>query len=106
MRQIKFKVGNLYNYNYGDHSNLVVLCTGTSCGYGEFALVGIEGSFNAKQTPYAMLTIKALCKGISFLIKTNINSDNEGSYEYEYVNLEDGMLCATEEALFEDKCEF
>ncbi len=105
MRQIKFEVGHLYNYNYGDLGNLVVLCKGTSCGYGEFVLVGIEGSFNTKQTPYAMLTIKALCSGISFLIKTNTNVDNFGSYEYDYIDLYDGMLCATEEALFEDKCE-
>lgn len=105
MRQVKFKVGHLYNYNYGDRGNLIVLCKGNSCGYGEFGLVSVEGNFNAKDSPYAMLTIKALCKDISYLIKTSTNFDNEGSYEYEYVALEDGMLCATEEALFMDRCE-
>ena len=97
MRQFKFKVGSRYNYNYGDNMNLTVLCEEISCGYGEFSLVGVEGNFNAKDTPYAMLNIKALCKGISFLIKTSVNFDQEGGYEYEYVDLEDGMLCATEE---------
>ena len=97
MRQFKFKVVSRYNYNYGDNMNLTVLCKGVSCGYGEFSLVGIEGNFNAKDTPYAMLNIKALCKGISFLIKTSTNFDLEGAYEYEYVSLEDGLLCATEE---------
>ena len=97
MRQIKFEVGKCYYYDYGDLGRLTVLCKGTSCGYGEFALVGVNGNFNAKDTPYAMLTIKSLCKGISFLIKTSINFDNDGSYEYEYVCLEDGLLCANEE---------
>ena len=97
MRKIKFKVGSRYNYNYGDNMNLTVLCKGVSCGYGEFSLVGIEGNFNAKDTPYAMLNIKALSKGISFLIKTSTNFDDEGAYDYEFVYLEDGMLCATEE---------
>ena len=97
MRQFKFKVGSRYNYNYGDNMNLTVLCKGVSCGYGEFSLVGIEGNFNAKDTPYAMLNIKALSKGISFLIKTSVNFDNEGGYEYEFVYFEDGMLCSTEE---------
>ena len=98
MRKIKFTVGSRYNYNYGDNMNLTVLCKGVSCGYGEFSLVGIEGKFNSEETPYAMLNIKVLNKGISFLIKTSVNFDKEGSYEYEYVDLEDGMLCATEEA--------
>ena len=97
MRKIKFTVGRCYNYNYGDNMNLTVLCKGVSCGYGEFSLVGIEGKFNAKETPYAMLNIKALNNGISFLIKTSTNFDKEGTYEYEYVYFEDGMLCATEE---------
>ena len=98
MRKIKFTVGSRYNYNYGDNMNLTVLCKGVSCGYGEFSLVGIEGKFNCEETPYAMLNIKVLNKGISFLIKTSVNFDKEGSYEYEYVDLEDGMLCSTEEA--------
>lgn len=97
MRKIKFETGKCYNYDYGDLGKLTVLCKGNSCGYGEFALVGVEGKFDAKRTPYAMLTIKSLCKDISFLIKTSINFDNDDSYEYEYVCLEDGMLCATEE---------
>ena len=97
MRQFKFKVGSRYNYNYGDNMNLIVLCKGFSCGYWEFSLVGIEGNFNCEDTPYAMLNIKALSEGISVLIKTSTNFDQEGSYEYEYVDLEDGMLCATEE---------
>lgn len=98
MRKIKFTVGSRYNYNYGDNMNLTVLCKGVSCGYGEFSLVGIEGKFNNEETPYAMLNIKVLNKGISFLIKTSVNFDQEGAYDYEYVDLEDGMLCATEEA--------
>lgn len=97
MIKIKFKVGSCYNYNYGDNRNLTVLCKGVSCGYGEFSLVGVEGNFNAKDTPYAMLNIKALSEGISVLIKTSTNFDQEGAYEYEYVSLEDGLLCATEE---------
>lgn len=97
MRKINFKVGSRYNYNYGDNMNLTVLCKGVSCGYGEFSLVGIEGKFNCEETPYAMLNIKALNKGISFLIKTSINFDKDGGYEYEYISLEDGLLCATEE---------
>ena len=97
MRQFKFKVGSCYNYNYGDNMNLTVLCKGVSCGYGEFSLVGIEGNFNCEDTPYAMLNIKALSNGISVLIKTSTNFDQEGAYEYEYVSLEDGLLCATEE---------
>lgn len=103
MRKIKFKVGSRYNYNYGDNMNLTVLCKKISCsygkfsGYGEFSLVGIEGNFNDKDTPYAMLNIRALSKGISFLIKTSTNFDKEGAYDYEFVYLEDGMLCATEE---------
>ena len=44
-----------------------------------------------------MLNIKALSKGIKFLIKTSTNFDKEGAYDYEFVYLEDGMLCATEE---------
>ena len=97
MRKIKFTVGSRYNYNYGDNMNLTVLCKGVSCGYGEFSLVGIEGNFNCEDTPYAMLNIKALSKDISFLIKTSTNFDQEGAYEYEFVYLEDGMLCSTEE---------
>ena len=97
MRKIKFTVGSRYNYNYGDNMNLIVLCKGVSCGYGEFSLVGIEGKFNCEETPYAMLNIKVLNKGISFLIETSINFDKDGGYEYEYVDLEDGMLCSTEE---------
>ena len=97
MRQFKFKVGSCYNYNYGDNMNLTVLCKGFSCGYWEFILVGIEGKFNCEDTPYAMLNIKALSNGISFLIKTSTNFDKDGGYEYEYVSLEDGLLCATEE---------
>ena len=97
MRQFKFKVGSRYNYNYGDNMNLTVLCKGFSCGYWEFSLVGIEGNFNCEDTPYAMLNIKALSEGISVLIKTSTNFDKDGSYEYEYVSLEDGLLCATEE---------
>lgn len=97
MRQIKFKVGSRYNYNYGDNMNLTVLCEGISEGYGEFSLVDMEGNFNFKDTPYAMLNIRSLSKGASLLIKTSTNFDQEGSYEYEYVCLEDGMLCATEE---------
>lgn len=98
MRQIKFKVGSRYNYNYGDNMNLTVLCEGISDGYGEFSLVDMEGNFNFKDTPYAMLNIRSLSKGVSILIKTSTNFDQEGAYEYEYVYLEDGMLCATEEA--------
>ena len=97
MVKIKFKVGSRYSYNYGDNMNLTVLCKGVSCGYGEFSLVGIEGKFNREETPYAMLNIQVLNKGISFLIKTSTNFDQEGTYEYEFVYLEDGMLCATEE---------
>ena len=97
MRQIKFKVGSRYNYNYGDNMNLTVLCEGISDGYGEFSLVDMEGNFNFKDTPYAMLNIQVLNKGISFLIKTSTNFDQEGAYDYEFVYLEDGMLCATEE---------
>ena len=97
MRQFKFKVGSHYNYNYGDNMNLTVLCKGFSCGYWEFSLVGIEGNFNCEDTPYAMLNIKALSEGISVLIKTSTNFDKDGAYEYEFVYLEDGMLCATEE---------
>ena len=97
MRKIKFTVGSCYNYNYGDNRNLTILCKGISCGYGEFSLVGIEGNFNTKDTRYAMLNIKALSKGFSFLIKTSVNFDDEGEYEYEFVCLEDGMLCSTEE---------
>ena len=97
MRQFKFKVGSRYNYNYGDNMNLTVLCKGVSCGYGEFSLVAIEGNFNCKDTPYAMLNIKTLSEGISVIIKTSTNFDQEGAYEYEYVSLEDGLLCATEE---------
>ena len=95
MRQIKFKVGSQYIYDYGDNMKLTILCTKISCGYGEFSLVGINGNF--ENMPYAMLNIKALCKDISLFIKTSINFDKDGSYEYEYVCLEDGMLCATEE---------
>ena len=98
MRRIKFTVGSRYNYNYGDIGNLTVLCKGVSCGYGEFSLVGSEGKFNREETPYAMLNIQVLNKGISFPIKTSVNFDDEGEYEYEFVYLEDGMLCATEEA--------
>lgn len=97
MRKIKFKVGSRYNYNYGDNMNLTVLCEGISEGYGEFSLVDMEGNFNFKDTPYAMLNIRSLSNGASLLIKTSINFDQEDSYEYEYVCLEDGMLCATEE---------
>ena len=97
MRQFKFKVGSRYNYNYGDNMNLTVLCKGFICGYWEFSLVGIEGNFNCEDTPYAMLNIKALSEGISVLIKTSTNFDQEGAYEYEYISLEDGLLCATEE---------
>ena len=97
MRKIKFKVGSCYNYNYGNNMNLTVLCKGVSCGYGEFSLVAIEGNFNCKDTPYAMLNIKELSKGVNLLIKTSINFDKDGGYEYEYVSLEDGLLCATEE---------
>lgn len=97
MRKIKFKVGSRYNYNYGDNMNLTVLCKKISCDYGKFSLVGIEGNFNDKDTPYAMLNITALCRGISFRIKTSTNFDEKGAYEYEFVYLEDGMLCATEE---------
>ena len=97
MRKFKFTVGSRYNYNYGDNMNLTVLCERISDGYGEFSLVGIQGNFNCEDTPYAMLNIKALNKGISFLIKTSTNFDQEGAYEYEFVYLEDGMLCATEE---------
>ena len=97
MRKITFKVGSRYNYNYGDNMNLTVLCKKISCGYGEFSLVDIEGNFNDKDTPYAMLNIRALSKGTSLLIKTSTNFDNEGGYDYEFVYLEDGMLCATEE---------
>ena len=97
MREIKFKVGSQYNYEYDDDTKLTILCTKISCGYGEFSLVAIEGNFNTKDMRYAMLTIKSLCKDISFPIKTSINFDDDGSYEYEYVCLEDGMLCATEE---------
>ena len=97
MRQIKFKVGSCYNYNYGNNGSLTVLCKGFSCGYWEFSLVGIEGKFNREETPYAMLNIKALSNGISFLVKTSINFDKDGAYEYEYISLEDGLLCATEE---------
>ena len=98
MRKISFKVGSRYNYNYGDNMNLTVLCKGTSCGYAEFELVAIEGNFNFEDMPYAMLNIKALSKGVSFLIKTSTNFDQEGTYEYEFVYLADGMLCSTEEA--------
>ena len=98
MRKIKFKVGSRYNYNYGDNMNLTVLCEGISDGYGEFSLVDMEGNFNFKDTPYAMLNIRSLSKGASFIIKTSTNFDQEGAYEYEFVYLEDGMLCATEEA--------
>ena len=97
MRKIKFTVGSRYNYNYGDNMNLTVLCEEISDGYGEFSLVDMEGNFNFKDTPYAMLNIRALSKGASFIIKTSTNFDQEGAYEYEYVSLEDGMLCATEE---------
>ena len=97
MRQIKFKVGSRYNYNYGDNMNLTVLCEGISDGYGEFSLVDMEGNFNFKDTPYAMLNIRSLSKGASLLIKTSTNFDQEGAYEYEFVYLEDGMLCAIEE---------
>lgn len=97
MKKIKFKVGSRYNYNYGDNRNLTVLCKEISCGYAEFSLVGIEGNFNDKDTRYAMLNIKALSKGIKFFIKTSTNFDEEGAYDYEFVYLEDGMLCATEE---------
>lgn len=97
MRKIKFKVGSRYNYNYGDNMNLTVLCEGISDGYGEFSLVDMEGNFNFKDTPYAMLNIRSLSKGVSLLIKTSTNFDQEGAYEYEFVYLEDGMLCATEE---------
>ena len=97
MRQFKFKVGSCYNYNYGDNMNLTVLCKSFTLGYWEFELVGIEGNFNREDTPYAMLNIKKLSEGVSLLIKTSTNFDQEGSYEYEYVCLEDGMLCATEE---------
>ena len=103
MRKIKFKVGSRYNYNYGDNMNLTVLCKKISCscdkfsGYGEFSLVGIEGNFNDKDTHYAMLNIRALSKGTSLLIKTSTNFNEEGAYDYEFVYLEDGMLCATEE---------
>lgn len=97
MRKIKFKVGSRYNYNYGDNRNLIVSCKDVSCGYGEFSLVGIEGNFNCEDMPYAMLNIKALSKGINFLVKTSTNFDQEGVYDYEFVYLEDGMLCATEE---------
>ena len=44
-----------------------------------------------------MLNIKALSNGVSLLIKTSTNFDQEGAYEYEFVYLEDGMLCSTEE---------
>lgn len=98
MRKIKFTVGSRYNYNYGDNMNLTVLCEGISDGYGEFSLVDMEGNFNFKDTPYAMLNIRTLSKGSSFIIKTSTNFDQEGAYEYEFVYLEDGMLCATEEA--------
>ena len=97
MRKIKFKVGGRYNYNYGDNMNLTVLCEGISGGYGEFSLVDMEGNFNFKDTPYAMLNIRSLSKGASLIIKTSVNFDQEGGYEYEFVYLEDGMLCATEE---------
>ena len=97
MREIKFTVGSHYNYNYGHNMNLTVMRKEINCGYGEFSLVGIEGNFNYKNAPYAMLNIKALCNDISLPIKTSINFDKDGSYEYEYVYLEDGMLCATEE---------
>ena len=97
MRQIKFKVGSRYNYNYGDNMNFTVLCKGINGNYGEFLLVGIEGKFSREETPYAMLNIQVLNKGIGFLIKTSTNFDQEGAYEYEFVYLEDGMLCATEE---------
>ena len=97
MREIKFKVGSQYNYEYCDNMKLTVLCTKISRGYGEFSLVAIEGNFNSKDMPYAMLTIKTLCKDISLPIKTSINFDEDGSYEYEFVYLEDGMLCSIEE---------
>ena len=97
MRKIKFTVGRCYNYNYGDNMNLTVLCEEISGSYGEFSLVNMEGNFNFKDTPYAMLNIRALSKGASFIIKTSTNFDQEGAYEYEFVYLEDGMLCATEE---------
>ena len=97
MRRIKFTVGSRYNYNYGDNMNLTVLCEGISDGYGEFSLVDMNGNFNFKDTPYAMLNIRSLSKGASLLIKTSNNFDQEGAYEYEFVYLEDGMLCATEE---------
>ena len=97
MRKFKFKVGSCYNYSYGDNMNLTVLCKGFSLGYWEFSLVGIQGNFNCEDTPYAMLNIKKLSEGISVLIKTSTNFDKDGAYEYEYVSLEDGILCATEE---------
>ena len=97
MRKIKFKVGSRYNYNYSDNMKLTVLCEIISCGYGLFSLVDMEGNFNAKDTPYAMLNIRGLSKGATLLIKTSTNFDQEGAYEYEFVYLEDGMLCATEE---------
>lgn len=97
MRKIKFKVGSRYNYNYGDNMNLTVLCEGINGGYAEFSLVDMEGNFNFKDTPYAMLNIRSLSNGASLIIKTSTNFDQEGAYEYEFVYLEDGMLCATEE---------
>ena len=99
MRKINFKVGSRYNYNYGDNMNLTILCEGINDGYGEFSLVDMEGNFNFKDTPYAMLNIRSLSKGASLIIRTSINFDkDDNEYEYEFVYLEDGMLCSTEEA--------
>lgn len=97
MREIKFAVGSKYSYDYDENTKLTVLCTKISGGYGEFSLVAIKGNFNIEDMPYAMLTIKLLCKDIKLFIKTSINFDKDGGYEYEYVSLEDGLLCSTEE---------
>lgn len=105
MREIKFEVGKHYNYDYGNGNNLIVLCLTKDEESALFALVSIEGNFNSSQTPYAMTNISKLMHHELFNIRSSINFDNEGSYKYEYVALEDGMLCATEEALFIDKCE-